>query len=170
MAGERPRAYASRLCRNKAEAVLLTLPHRAPRPAQPEAVVLPLLAADTIVHQGAEIFEKPTDTEDALRILSRLSGAWHEVTTAFCVTDCGLAAGAPWLQRTVTTRVRFRDLGRQEILHYIASGEPLDKAGAYGIQGRGGALVREIEGSYTNVVGLPLHEVLQALRRLGWSR
>lgn len=126
---------------------------------------LPVLAADTVVHQDADIFPKPLDPEDAVRILTRLSGAWHQVTTGFCVL-----AGDRILARRVTTRVLFRPLGAGEIRRYVATGEPLDKAGAYGIQGAGGALVQALDGSYTNVVGLPLEEVMAALQELGVPR
>ena len=117
-----------------------------------------LVAADTTVALGEERLEKPRDADDATRMLQQLAGRDHEVVTGYCVRRDGR-------ERTgaVTTRVRFRRLTLEEIRRYVASGEPLDKAGAYGIQGRGGSLVDRVEGSYTNVVGLPLPEVLAAI-------
>jgi septum formation protein len=123
-------------------------------PAPAEVVV----AADTLVALDEHRLEKPTDRADAARMLRILSGRRHEVVTGFCVQRDGHErAGA------VTTHVTFRNLSDQEIDRYVATGEPLDKAGAYGIQGEGGSLVDRVEGSYTNVVGLPLAEVLAAI-------
>jgi septum formation protein len=115
------------------------------------------LGADTVVHRDGLLFDKPADDVAAVDALAALSGGWHEVTTAFAVVGRRRVEGA------VHTRVRFRTLTAGEIRAYVASGEARDKAGAYGIQGAGGALVAEIRGSYTNVVGLPLEEVLAAL-------
>ena len=125
------------------------------------------LGADTVVHRAGTVFEKPVDRVDAARILAELSGQWHEVTTGFCVQPVRAGTlGAATISH-VTTRVRFRVLSPVEIEAYIETGEPLDKAGAYGIQGLGGALVAEVQGSYTNVVGLPLDAVLHALDEAG---
>jgi len=126
---------------------------------------LPVVAADTVVHCDGRSFPKPTDPEGAQAILALLSGRWHAVTTGFCVRNRGRQ-----VQRAVTTRVLFRPLPPSEIRRYVETGEPMDKAGAYGIQGRGGALVRSLEGSYTNVVGLPVEEVIEALVSLGVAR
>ena len=123
-----------------------------------------VVAADTIVHRGNELFEKPADGEEAGRHLRALSGGWHLVTTAVCVR---LGLGEPF---AVTTRVRFRTLGEDEIAAYVATGEAYGKAGAYAIQGVGGALVAEVQGSWTNVMGLPLEETDRALRALGARR
>jgi septum formation protein len=163
--GEHPVHLARRLARSKAEA------SRA-RAAQdrPELAALPVLAADTVVHarvpgQGpfaATIFEKPRDEAEAKAILAELSDRWHAVTTGYC-----LLHGERQLIEHVTTRVRFRSLTPKLIDLYVATGEPMDKAGAYGIQGRGAVLVARVEGSYTNVVGLPLEAVAAAIRRLG---
>ena len=125
------------------------------------------LGADTVVHCAGTVFEKPVDRADAVRILSALSGKWHEVTTGFCVQSVQEGSLGDKTIAHVTTRVRFRVLSRLEIDAYIETGEPLDKAGAYGIQGLGGALVAEVQGSYTNVVGLPLDAVLHALAAAG---
>jgi len=119
------------------------------------------VAADTVVHLGADIFEKPADRREAAAHLRALAGRWHAVTTGVCVRQ-----GARMIAFPVTTAVRFRALSEAEIARYLASGEADDKAGAYGIQGLGGALVAELHGSYTNVVGLPLEQTLAALASL----
>lgn len=121
---------------------------------------LPAVAADTLVYDG-EPLGKPVDDADAVRMLSRLAGREHQVATGFVVQR-----GDRRVAQAVLTRVRFRALTAAEIVRYVQSGEPRDKAGSYGIQGLGGALVEWLEGSYTNVVGLPLAEVLAALRGL----
>jgi len=125
----------------------------------PEAVIL---AADTVVVLGGEALGKPADAEEARAMLARLSGRPHRVVTGFALVGPGLRR----LSRA-ETRVWFRPLDGDAIARYVATGEPMDKAGAYGIQGRGGALVDRIEGSYTNVVGLPLAEVFAALAECG---
>ncbi|MSQ66773.1 MAG: septum formation inhibitor Maf [Gammaproteobacteria bacterium] len=150
--GEAAPVYVARLAQAKALA--------GQRAAAPGARVL---AADTTVVVGGEILGKPLDRPDGLRMLSRLAGVWHEVYTAVVLRP---PVGAPYAC-TVATRVRFRALRQQDIEAYWASGEPADKAGAYGIQGLGGALVDRIEGSYSNVVGLPLAETLQLLTAAG---
>lgn len=116
------------------------------------------LTADTVVFLDGEPLNKPEDDAHAKAMLTRLSGRAHDVVTAFC-----LRRGVREHTEAVSTRVWFRTLRELEIDHYVATGEPRDKAGAYGIQGEGGALVDRLEGSYTNVVGLPLAEVLRAL-------
>jgi septum formation protein len=120
-----------------------------------------VVGADTLVVLGDDRLEKPADADDAVRMLRRLAGRQHRVVTGWCVRRDGRErVGA------VTTRVTFRRLGDAEIARYVGGGESLDKAGAYGIQGGGGALVDRVEGSYTNVVGLPLAEVLGAIEAL----
>jgi septum formation protein len=116
------------------------------------------VAADTVVHIDDCIFEKPIDRDEARAHLEALSGRWHWVTTGV-----GVARGPTERIFSVSTRVQFRSLGAEEIDRYLATGEADDKAGAYGIQGLGGALVRAVEGSWTNVMGLPLAETLAAL-------
>ena len=120
-----------------------------------------LLAADTIVHVDGHLFDKPTHEAEAVEHLHRLSGRWHHVTTAVC-----LRHAQQFRCFSETTQVRFRSLGAQEIRQYVASGEPMDKAGAYGIQGLGGNLVAEVKGSWTNVKGLPLEACLRELTSL----
>lgn len=151
--GEAPADYVRRLACDKA---------RAGRAAA-AGVDAPVLAADTTVVVDRAILGKPEDADDARRMLARLAGRAHEVFTGVALVD---ARGE--LRCTVArTGVRFRALTAGEIAAYVASGEPLDKAGAYGIQGLGGALVAGIDGSYSNVVGLPLAETLALLDAAG---
>lgn len=119
------------------------------------------VAADTVVHIDDRIFEKPLDRDEARQHLATLSGRWHWVTTGVGVSRAGTTRIF-----SVSTRVRFRVLGQDEITRYLATGEADDKAGAYGIQGIGGALVEAVEGSWTNVMGLPLAETLAVLEEL----
>ena len=149
--GEAPRDYVLRLSREKGEEVAKARPDRI------------LLAADTaVVVEGARIFGKPADAGQARSMLRELSGREHEVVT-------GVFASGPGGARSVavSTRVRFKAIGAGEIDWYVASGEPMDKAGAYAIQDRGGAFVASIEGSHSNVVGLPLCESLALLAEVG---
>jgi septum formation protein len=153
--GEDPRDYVVRVCHEKAvsgwERVLQRkLPPRA------------LLAADTTVCLGGEIFGTPADAAEAAAILGRLSGREHEVLTAVALkfqNRIELLLSA--------TAVRFRALEPGEIRRYVAIGEPMDKAGAYGIQGHAGAFIAEIRGSYSGVMGLPLFETAELLKRFG---
>jgi septum formation protein len=121
-----------------------------------------VLAADTVVVLGAEVLGKPRDASDAAAMLRALSGRTHEVTT-------GVAVRSPAGERVihVTTAVTFRPLLDTEVGWYVATGEPLDKAGAYGLQGAGAVLVERVEGSDTNVIGLPLAETVELLRGAG---
>ena len=121
-----------------------------------------VLGADTIVVLDGSILGKPADAPDAARMLSRLSGRSHEVITGLCLVSERTAVRE---QLAVETRVYMKRFTPEEIQGYIDTGEPLDKAGAYGIQGIGGYLVERIEGSYSNVVGLPICEVVELLRR-----
>ena len=120
------------------------------------------LSADTVVHIGLRCLGKPSDAFHASAMLNELSGQAHEVTT-------GVAIGHPKgvVSFYVTRTVYFRALSDQEIERYVASGEPMDKAGAYGIQGLGAGLIESVEGSHTAVVGLPLVETVRALIELG---
>ena len=121
-----------------------------------------VLGADTVVECGGEILGKPRDDADAHRMLRALSGRFHVVVTAFALARGGRIAES----RAVSSRVRFRELGDDEIRAYLRTGEPMDKAGAYGIQAEGVGLVVEVEGERDNVMGLPVAEVLAALRRI----
>lgn len=170
-AGEAPAVYVERLARAKALAA-----RRDPGYAQP----LPILAADTTVACGGVSLGKPRDAQEAQWMLERLQGTTHEVLTGIAVATAEALGsqeavgtpeilGAPEILESVVvvTRVRFRPISAAEIAAYWASGEPRDKAGAYAIQGLGAMFVSHIEGSYSNVVGLPLYETLQLLNRHG---
>ena len=122
------------------------------------------IGADTIVVCDGEIMGKPKDGADAFRMLRKLSGGPHEVITGFTVYD-KIRDG--FLTAAVVTKVYFKSLSDEEIDTYIATGCPFDKAGAYAIQGGAAYMVRKIDGSYSNVVGLPLCEVVEALQRMG---
>lgn len=127
-----------------------------------------VLGADTIVAFEGEILHKPTDAQNAFSILSRLSGKSHMVYTGVSLIQKDGSQEALEIRTSVVgTKVTFRPLTEQEILAYIATGEPFDKAGAYGIQGKGSLLVSRIEGDYFNVVGLPLTEIQKQLRHFG---
>jgi septum formation protein len=127
-----------------------------------------VLVADTIVvAPDGGILGKPRDDEDAAAMILRLAGATHEVSTRFALARA--AAAEPVAHaRTLTTRVTFRAVDADEARAYAATGEGRDKAGAYAVQGRAAAFIERLEGSYTGVVGLPLSEVVVALRDLGW--
>lgn len=120
-----------------------------------------VIGADTIVVLDGEILGKPKDKDDAFAMLKRLSGREHEVITGVC-----LACGEKYETFHCSTRVKFYELTDEEIRHYIASGEPMDKAGAYGIQGKGMMLVESIDGDYYNVVGLPIALVVRKIKDL----
>ncbi|MBK7972406.1 MAG: septum formation inhibitor Maf [Deltaproteobacteria bacterium] len=149
--GEAPGEHARRLARDKARAASL---------AAPRAIAL---GADTIVVLDGEVLGKPRDAADAVAMLTRLSARPHQVLTGFALAEGGNVRCSD----VVRTEVDFRAVSAREIEAYVATGEPLDKAGGYGIQGRAAAFVATIRGSYTNVVGLPLVEVLEALLELG---
>ena len=119
-----------------------------------------IIGADTLVSLDGELLGKPSDDADALKMLTRLSGNSHEVVTGVTLIDAATGRNSVWSE---TTQVDFRELSSTEITAYIASGEASDKAGAYGIQGRGAAFVRRIEGCYFNVVGLPLASLVEHL-------
>lgn len=144
---EAAEAYVRRLASDKARAGVAVA-----------AQDLPVLGADTIVVLNGEVLEKPQDAAHAAAMLSKLSGQTHQVMTAVALADTQRE-----LDCLVTTDVTFRKMTAEEISHYIASGEPMDKAGAYGIQGLGGNFVRKINGSYHAVVGLPLVETGELL-------
>ena len=148
---ESPRNAVRRLARLKAERAI---------PLLREDCLL--IAADTIVVLDGQVMGKPGSKEDALEMLTQLSGRCHEVITAICIRTAGGCE-----VEDETTRVYFRHLSEEEIRAYVASGEPADKAGAYGIQGRGGLLVQRIEGCYFNVVGLPMSRLYLMLKKHG---
>lgn len=152
LAGENPELYVLRVARDKARTV-------AQRCRESVAVVL---AADTTVAVGGEILAKPENDLDAIRMLRMLSGVVHDVFTGVVVR-----AGERELSEVARTRVRLLPITIDEILWYVESGEPVGKAGAYGIQGRAARFVDWIEGSWSNVVGLPVATVYRLLKDLG---
>jgi septum formation protein len=125
-----------------------------------------LVCADTDVIHDGEALGKPVDSSDAARMLRRLSGDWHEVITGVSVAK---APEGDMLTDASTTRVKFAELGDFEIEKYVASGEPMDKAGAYGIQGLAAPFIERIEGCYFNVVGLPVNMLYGLLKRIGFE-
>lgn len=142
--------YVERLAREKALAVQAT---------EPGATVI---GSDTSVVLGGQILGKPQDSHDAMGMLRQLSGTTHQVMTAVAVASTNACES-----RVSVTDVRFRPLSVEEIAAYVATGEPMDKAGGYGIQGRGGIFVAELRGSYSAVVGLPLQETAELLAGAG---
>jgi septum formation protein len=143
--GESPRDYVLRLAEEKARAV----------EAGDDEVVL---AADTTVILDGQIMGKPEDAADAARMLRALAGQRHEVVTAICLRRCDRV-----VRDIASTSVWFAPLSDREIADYVASGEPMDKAGAYGIQGLASKFIERVEGSYTNVVGLPVSLVYRLI-------
>jgi septum formation protein len=123
-----------------------------------------IIAADTFIFFKGEVLGKPHTKEEALRMLKRLNGGVHTVITGFTIID---TKSRRKMSRSAETKVYFRRLTMKEIESYVASGEPLDKAGGYAIQGLGAVLVRKIEGDFFNVVGLPLNMVIQSLKEFG---
>jgi len=148
---EAPLAYVKRLAYAKAAAGVQAM--RAQKLA-----ARPVLAADTTVCIGREILGKPEDAADARRMLRLLSGRTHRVLTALAI-----ARGSAIKVAVSESRVTFAKLSRREMEAYIATGEPFDKAGAYGIQGKAGAFISHLAGSYTGVMGLPVHETAKLL-------
>ena len=148
--GEEPGHYVTRLSRAKVEAVVARAPGEV------------ILAADTTVVLDGAIFEKPTSPAHAVAMLSRLQGRTHEVMTAVAVARDGEVA-----QALDVSRVTFRAADRATLEAYVATGEPMDKAGAYAIQGLGAPLIERVEGDFFGVMGLPLRLALDLLARFG---
>ena len=148
---ESPPAHAERLAREKAETIAAR---------EPDALVV---GSDTIVVVDGDVLGKPRHAEEAVAMLTRLSGREHEVCTGVAVARGERVESA--LERV---RVRFRRLERSECEAYVATGEPMDKAGAYGIQGYGSSIVEAVQGDYFAVMGLPVVRTLHLLRRHGW--
>lgn len=153
--GELPSAYVQRVTGLKLDAALARLKRRGLPPA-------PILCSDTTVALGRRIYGKPVDEPDAARMLAELAGATHRVLTA-------VAVGTPRrrLQTLSTSRVTFEALTRAQVRAYVATGEPMGKAGAYAIQGRAAMHVTRIDGSYSGIMGLPMHETAGLLRAFG---
>ena len=149
--GLRPEENVRLLARAKAENVAKNYP---------ECWVI---GADTLVALHQEILGKPVDVSDAHRILSRLSGKEHRVMTGVCVVS-----PKKTLDTAVTSNVRFKSLTDEEISNYIQTGEPMDKAGAYAIQGKGNFMIREFSGSKSNIIGLPIDELKALLAKTGF--
>lgn len=154
--GESPEVYVERVARAKAMHGLRIVEER-------RLPMRPVLAADTTLELDGQIIGKPVDMADAAAILRRLSGRTHRVLTGVAIDH---------QRRTEyllsTSEVRFRQIDDEEIRHYVISGEPMDKAGAYGIQGRAGLFVEHISGSYSGVMGLPVCETGELLKKLGF--
>jgi len=156
LAGETPVDYVERVARAKAVHGLKIVEER-------RLPMRPVLSADTTLEFNGEIIGKPVDMADATAILRRLSGQTHRVLTGVAVNHLGHTE-----YLLSISEVRFREIDDEEIRHYVMSGEPMDKAGAYGIQGRAGLFVEHLAGSYTGVMGLPVCETGELLKRLGF--
>jgi len=154
--GEAPDEYVQRVARAKAVFGAALLARR-------PLVVHPVLAADTTLDLDGEIIGKPRDEDDAAEILARLSGRSHRVLTAVAMAKYERVEHC-----LSVSEVRFRALSAKEIGRYVRSGEPMDKAGAYGIQGRAAVFIEEIRGSHSGIVGLPLCETALLLRDFGY--
>ena len=154
LAGEAPLTYVKRVTQLKLEAAVSRMKHR----DLPNA---PILCADTTVAIGRQILGKPKDAKDALRILKILSGRTHRVLTAVAV-----AANRKRAISVSVSQVTFAPMKLAQIQTYIASGEPMGKAGAYGVQGLAATYISEIKGSYSGIMGLPLFETAQLLRQI----
>jgi septum formation protein len=152
---ERSEAYVLRLAAEKAQACFVALQAQ-------NLPLYPVLAADTTVSVEGKILGKPQDDDEAFQMLSSLSGRWHEVHTGIAVATVDGVKTA-----ISSTRVEMESLSDAKILAYVATGEPRDKAGAYGIQGLAGALIKRIEGSYSGVMGLPVYETAALLAQAG---
>ena len=155
--GEAPLPYVRRVTALKLDAALERLKRR----GLPAA---PVLCSDTTVALGRRIYGKPADAQDAARMLQELSGATHRVLTAVAI-----GAGRHRLEALSRSQVSFEPLTQREIDRYVASGEPMGKAGAYAIQGRAAMHVTRISGSYSGIMGLPLFETATLLRQLGFQ-
>ena len=155
LVGESPTSYVARVCALKLDAAISRRKARGLPPAT-------ILCADTTVALGRSILGKPADAADAAHMLEQLAGRTHRVLTAVAV-----AAGRRRSQAVSVSRVRFAALPPPAIAAYVASGEPLGKAGAYGVQGRAAGFIEHISGSYSGIMGLPLFETARLLRGLG---
>ena len=157
LAGEAPTAYVERVTGLKLDAAVA----RRARRGLPEA---PILCSDTTVALGRHIYGKPDDAAHAARMLAELAGQGHRVLTAVA-----LQVGTKRLAALSVSRVTFAAMTPAQIDAYVATGEPLGKAGAYGIQGRAAAYVQNLAGSYSGIMGLPMYETAQLLRAAGFS-
>lgn len=153
--GESPESFTMRAAKEKGAAVVHKLDTEGRQPW--------IVAADTVVVLSGDILVKPRDQEDARKMLTRLSGETHSVVTGWVVGR----RNEPWIVEHEKTEVTFHDLTKEQIDNYVATGEGMDKAGAYAIQGLGAFLVDSIKGNYLNVVGLPISHVVRALIQVG---
>lgn len=153
--GEAPARYVQRVTALKLDAAVQRLSRRGLPPA-------PILCADTTVARGRTIYGKPADEADARRMLRELAGATHRVLTAVA-----LQAGRRRHAVLSDSRVTFDAMTARQVADYVATGEPLGKAGAYAVQGRAAAWITHISGSYSGIMGLPMHETAQLLRAIG---
>jgi septum formation protein len=157
--GERPDALATRLARQKGAATVAAFQRSGRDPSERW-----FLCADTIVHVQGELLGKPRDEQDGRRMLRLLSGRTHHVTTGFVIHSADVFDAPVYAESTAVT---FRPISEAEVHRYVASREGMDKAGGYAIQGLASAFCERIEGSYTNVVGLPVHRVIEVLLDIG---
>ena len=158
LSGEAPLDYVQRVTQRKLDAAVERLSR------QGGSVRFLLLCADTTVALDGTIYGKPVDAADAVRLLHGLSGVTHQVLTAIALQA---ADGRRW-RALSTSSVTFAPLGSSEIERYVATGEPLGKAGAYAVQGRAASFITRVEGSYSSIMGLPLHETAQLLDAAGF--
>jgi septum formation protein len=154
--GEAPARYVQRVTGLKLDAALQRLEQRGLAPA-------PVLCSDTTVALGRTLYAKPQNERDAQRMLRELSGTTHRV-----LTQVAVQSGRKRLQALSDSRVTFAKLTSAQIRRYVESGEPLGKAGAYAVQGRAAAFISHISGSYSGIMGLPMHETAQLLRAFGF--
>ena len=155
LSGESPTAYVQRVTQLKLDAAVARLKKRGLPPA-------PILCSDTTVAKGGRIYGKPEDAADAQRMLGELAGTTHRVLTAVAVQN-----GRKRLQALNVSRVTFAPMSQAQIHAYVASGEPMGKAGAYAVQGRVAMFISHISGSYSGIMGLPLHETAGLLTAAG---
>lgn len=167
--GEAPRALVNRLSRAKATSLVA--------PVLTKYAGALIIAADTIVvsPDGKKVLGKPTHAANARKMLAQLSGRTHTVLTGYCLLHVSAEHRPKFFLRVVSSRVKMRKLSPQAVQRYVASGEPMDKAGAYAAQGMGMTLIEQINGSYTNVVGLPIAQLIAdietqfGLELLSWT-
>jgi septum formation protein len=157
--GEGPKQMVSRLARSKAEAIMES--------ALREHSAAIIIAADTTVvgPDGKSILGKPENEADAFRILKKILGRTHLVHTGYCILSAAREMKPERISRVITSRVTMRKLSDDAIRRYIALGESMDKAGAYAAQGHGALLIQKVSGSHTNVIGLPMAELLEDLEK-----
>jgi septum formation protein len=160
---EAPRAYVQRVTLLKLEAALVRMKHRG-------LPLAPVLCSDTTVALGKTILGKPDDAKHAAQILGALSGQTHRVLTSVAMGTLSKAGKPLKTQQALSvSNVRFAALTRTQIQNYVASGEPMGKAGAYAVQGRAAAYIEHISGSYSGIMGLPMFETAQLLREFGFK-